>query len=366
MELVMASPYCCVCFAIPSRLLRKIAERSDEEDSRILRSTVDSAALLRSRRTAQAKRKEAQPATEEPSEVLSYKRSIFDAENGMELPGRVVREEGGAPVGDDAADHAYDNTGITLDFFSQVFSRNSIDDRGARVESAVHFGERFGNAMWIGDRMVYGDGNQQVRGFTESIEIIAHKLTHGVLQHLVSGGLGAVRIPVKDREFKGQTHALKGQSGALNESFADIFGSLVKQWHLKQDTERADWLMGDDLLAPEFGKSIRSLKDPGNRNLTWFEDDQFKSMDQYFEGAQVHDSSGIPNRAFYLAANEIGGFAWDQAGLIWYDAFSRLKPRAKFADAAKATLNVAKKKFGGSSKEFKAVRAAWREVKVID
>lgn len=362
----MGLPYRCIWFAIPSKMLRKLAEKTDDEGRRVLKANMDSASRLRTQRAASSKQKKERPPKSAPSEVASYKRSVFDVANGTDLPGRVLREEGQTPVGDLAADHAYDNAGLALNFYFQVFSRDSIDDRGALVESAVHYGQNFGNALWTGERMVFGDGNQMVSGFTESIDLIAHELTHGIIQHLVPGGLGAVRIPVKEREVEGQTHALKGQSGSLNESFSDVMGCLVKQWHLKQHVDEADWLIGDDVLASKFGKAVRSLKDPGNRNLTWPEDDQFKNMDQYFEGADVHDGSGIPSHAFYLAAKGIGGSAWEKAGVIWYEAYASLKPRSKFSDAAKATLRVAKSKFGAKSKEFKAVAAAWREVNVID
>ncbi len=361
----MASPYRCVCFAIPSKMLRKLAERTDDEGRRILSESTASASLLRTQRAASSRQKKELPARGAPSEVARYRRAIFDVGNGTDLPGKTLREEGQRAVGDVAADHAYDNAGVVLDFYFQIFSRDSIDDRGAMVESAVHYGQGFGNALWTGERMVFGDGNHMVSGFTESIDLIAHELTHGVIQHLVPGGLGAVRIPVKEREVEGQTHELRGQSGSLNESFADVMASLAKQWHLKQDVRKADWLIGADVLADEVGKAVRSLKDPGNRKLTYPDDDQIKDMDHYEEGTDVHDGSGIPSHAFYLAASDIGGFAWEKAGVIWYEAFAALKPRSKFADAAKTTMRIAKKRFGDKSKEFNAVAAAWRQVHVI-
>ncbi len=364
----MTSAYRCACFALPSKLLKKIAAKAGETDRHVMHGHIESTARLRSMRSAWS-----EPAPTPPrllaaaaSKVdLPYQRAVFDAGTNTQLPGKSVRIEGGRPVRDVAVNQVYDNTGITLDFFLKVFGRNSIDNRGMRVTSAVHFGKNFSNAMWTGDQMVYGDGDHNVGGFTQALDIIAHELTHGVTQHIVPGGLGVVRVPVKDREFKEQTHALKGQSGALNESFSDVFGSMVKQWHAGQDVTQANWLLGEHMLAPEHGKAIRSLKDPGNRRLTWYEDDQFKSMDQYVDDADVHDSSGIPNRAFCLAAQKIGGYSWETAGPIWYAAFSQLKPKASFLDAARATADVASGRFGPKSKEFKAVTAAWKTVKVI-
>lgn len=357
--------YCCACFAVPSKLLRKLADKAEEADRHVLHGHIESAARIRTLRSARA----AKPVAASPVHALQatpkYRRSIFDAGGGMELPGKAVRDEGDKPVKDRAANQAYDNTGITLDFYREIFGRNSIDGHNMRVESAVHFGENFGNAMWTGEQMIYGDGDSNVSGFTAALDIIAHELTHGVTQHMIPGGLGIVRVPLKEREFREQTHALQGQSGALNESFSDVVGSMVKQWHAGQDVAQASWLLGEHMLAPQHGRAIRSLKDPGNRKLTWYEDDQFKSMDQYIDGSDVHDSSGIPNHAFYLAAQKMGGFSWEKAGPIWYEAFVKLKSKASFQDAAKATSQVASLRFGGKSKEYKAVMAAWQAVKVL-
>lgn len=361
----MKSAYGCTCFAVPSKLFKKLAEKAGEADRHALHGHIESTARIRTQRNAWATRAITAPSAHAVQSAPKYRRSIFDAGTGTELPGESVRDEGDKPVKDIAVNQAYDNTGIALDFYLKIFGRNSIDNRGMRVESAVHFGKNFGNAMWTGRQMIYGDGNQNVGGFTAALDIIAHELTHGVVQHMIPGGLGVTRVAVKDREFKAQTHALKGQSGALNESFSDIFGSMVKQWHAGQDVTQANWLLGEHMLAPQHGLAIRSLKDPGNRKMTWYEDEQFKSMDQYVDGADVHDSSGIPNHAFYLAAQKIGGFSWEKAGPIWYEAFAKLKPKASFLDAARATSQVASLHFGIKSKEYKAVASAWQAVKVI-
>lgn len=363
----MTSAYRCACFAIPSKLLKKLVAKGEEADRPVMHGHIESTARLRSLRSAWAAPAAVPQLLTAPvhSGASPYQRDVFDAGTNMQLPGKSARTEGGRPVRDAAVNQVYDNTGITLDFFLKVFGRNSIDGRGMRVSSAVHFGKNFSNAMWTGEQMVYGDGDANVGGFTQALDIIAHELSHGVTQYIVPGGLGVVRVPLKDREFKEQTHALTGQSGALNESFSDIFGSMVKQWHAGEDVTQANWLLGEHMLAPEHGRAIRSLADPGNRKLTWYEDDQFKSMDQYVEGADVHDSSGIPNHAFYLAARTMGGFSWETAGPIWYAAFSSLSRKSGFEDAAQATLQAAVARHGMKSKEYRAVQAAWRAVKVL-
>lgn len=363
----MGMSYRCACFAIPFKLL-KYAASSGDEGSQNTEDSADESSRLRAQRTAIAMQKKVLPPKAAASGIARYRRRIFDVGNGKDLPGKLIRKEGDQPVGDVAADSAYDNAGIALDFYFQVFKRDSVDDRGAIVRSAVHYDTGFGNALWTGKMIVYGDGSTKngVKRLTESVEFVAHELSHAVIQYLVPGGLGAVKIPAADRKHEGLTHELRGQGGSLNESFADVMASLVKQWRLEQNVSKADWLIGADVLDDDKGKAVRSLADPGNRQITYPGDDQVKNMDRYDEGMQVHDGSGIPNHAFYLAARAIGGFAWEKTGLIWYDAFGTLKPSAKFADAAKATLRVAKKRFGDKSKEFKAVAAAWRKVNVIN
>ncbi|OOG43870.1 M4 family metallopeptidase [Polaromonas sp. A23] len=364
----MKPAYNCFCFAVPSKLFRKLAEKAGEDEGKRLNSHIEHSTRLRTQRHVCSKQGVVPRTVQSPQSFMpaqAYRRSIFNAGTDTDLPGKPVRHEGDKPIRDRAVNRVYDNTGIALNFYHQVFGRESLDDRSMRVESAVHFGKNFANAMWTGEQMVYGDGDENVGGFTEALDIIAHELTHGVIQHMIPGGLGVVKLARKDREFEEQTHALQGQAGALNESFADVMGSMVKQWHARQTVTQANWLLGENMLAPQHGLAIRSLKDPGNRKLTWYDDDQIKTMEQYLDGADVHDSSGIPNHAFYLAAKKMGGFSWEKAGLIWYGAFAKLKPRASFLDAARATCAAAESRFGSKSKEYLAVHSAWQAVKVI-
>ncbi|HVZ45968.1 MAG TPA: M4 family metallopeptidase [Ramlibacter sp.] len=291
-------------------------------------------------------------------------RVVYDLGGSEELPGRKVRGERDGPIDDAAANDAFENTGIALDFLREVFARNSIDGRGAAIVSAVHYSFEFRNAFWNGERMIYGDGDESIGNFAANLDIVAHELCHGVSQYLIPGGLGVERVPVAEREFKEQRFRLEGQGGALNESFCDVMASLVKQWHAGQDVREADWLIGRRVLGRGVGRAVRSLRSPGNERVTWEGDQQMRSMDQYFEGCEVHDASGIPNRAFYRAALKIGGRAWLKAGPIWFEAYDGLDRRAQFADFARATIGVARRRYGEGSVEHEAVVSAWRTVKV--
>ncbi len=275
------------------------------------------------------------------------RRTIYDAGHGRRLPGKLVRGEGDAPLGDASGNAAYDGSGDTFDFYSQILKRNSIDARGMRLDSTVHYGDRFNNAFWNGRQMVYGDGDGKLfTGFANAIDVVAHELTHGVTQYVVPGG----------------GLAYEGQSGALNESVSDVFGILVKQWKLKQDVKASSWLIGEGILGAEYGKALRSMKEPGS---AWIEDDQPGDMSGYVEDGDVHTNSGIPNHAFFLAATELGGFAWERAGKIWYRALKMLNADATFEEAAQATIEAATATFGAGSTEQAAVQKAWKTVKVV-
>ena len=159
------------------------------------------------------------------------RRAVYDAGRGTKLPGRLVRREGDPDSSDVAVDEAYDGAGATYDLYFQVYGRNSIDGRGMEIDSSVHYGVRYDNAFWDGAQMVYGDGDGELfERFTIAVDVIGHELTHGVT----------------DAEAALEYH---DQPGALNESFSDVFGSLVKQRERRQTAAEADWIIGEGLFT---------------------------------------------------------------------------------------------------------------------
>lgn len=351
----MKARYGCVCFAVPRKLLTQLADdEDDEEHSTLLKSHVDHSAKLRARRAVQSQqRPEAKPG----KKLLA--RQVFDAGGRTFLPGKLLRDEDDPPTGDREANQAYENVGIAMQFFKQVLGRDSVDGKGLRVDASVHYGFRFTNAMWTGEQMIVGDGDgRHIKGLAHSLGIIAHEFVHGVSQHIVRGGLGVV-------EVTGQPPTLKGEAGALNESFSDVFASMIKQWHAGQDVSQADWLLGEDILAPGSGKAIRSLEDPGNYRLTWRNDDQIKDYRRYKSTDDAHKASGIPNHAFYLAATRLGGKSWETLARIWLKGFDRLRVRGTFLDAAHYTMDVAAALHGKGSEPHLAVKSAWKRVHVL-
>jgi Zn-dependent metalloprotease len=252
-----------------------------------------------------------------------------------------------------AVNEAFDGLTDTWNFFWNVYGRNSIDDEGMALDATVHFGNRYNNAFWNSQQMVFGDGDGRLfNRFTIALDIIGHELGHGVTED--EAGL-----------------AYLFQPGALNESMSDVFGSLVKQSRGNQTADAADWLIGEGLLAAGVqGVALRSMKAPGTAydDPVLGKDPQPAHMDDfvrtYEDNGGVHINSGIPNRAFYLAATRLGGYAWEKAGRIWYETLrdSRLRANSGFRRFAALTVANAGRLYGVPSVEQTTVAGAWHDV----
>lgn len=337
---------------VPPYVLDKIAQNGTPAQRAAALRTKSVDTTFRALRMASLAAKAAQP--QQPAVGAPVKRrSIYTASNSQNLPGTLVRAEGQPPTEDLATDEAYDGLGATFDFFAAVYDRNSIDDSGMALDATVHFGNDYNNAFWNSVQMVFGDGDGQLfNRFTIALDVIGHELSHGVT------------------EDEAQLQYFN-QSGALNESMSDVFGSLIKQYALKQTADQADWLIGAGLLAQGIqGVALRSMKDPGTAfdDPLLGKDPQPKHMNQYVhtfeDNGGVHINSGIPNHAFYQVATRIGGYAWEKAGRIWYDALRdpRVRPNTTFRGFARVTRGVALKEYGAGSDEYGAVVSGWATV----
>jgi Zn-dependent metalloprotease len=335
--------------------LRRLARQDAPQFSAAARAAKEALSHVPSFQSARTAPRTAVPPGLRDAQPGPPNRSIYDAAGSETLPGKLVRKEGDPKSGDVAADEAYDGLGHTHRLFADIFGRNSIDGAGLPLDASVHFGKLYDNAFWDGRQMVFGDGDGQVfERFTRSLSVIGHELTHGVTQF--SAGL-----------------AYRNQAGAVNESMSDVFGALVEQYVKKQSVTEASWLIGEGLFTAQVqGSALRSMKAPG----TAYDDDvlgkdpQPDSMDSYVrtsaDNGGVHINSGIPNRAFYLTAESLGGNAWDAPGRIWYEALTggSLPATATFSVFARATAAAAVELFGSGSTEHDAVRKAWETVKV--
>jgi Zn-dependent metalloprotease len=339
-----------VCGVIPPHMLARVASHETVEANGNARATLDH---MRELAAGDVRTLLDGPSDSASEETSDDRQRVYDAGHRYRLPGRLVLP-GADFRGDDVhVTEAWDGSGATDLFYERVFRRRSIDGLGMRLDSTVHYGTRFGNAMWNGRQMVYGDGDGVVfNRFTASVDVIAHELTHGVTQHTAALGYS-------------------GQTGALNEHISDVFGIMVKQYLLGQSAYQSDWLIGAGLFGPAVrgGSAVRSLAAPGSAydDPILGTDPQPSHMDGYVrttaDNGGVHINSGILNYAFYLAAMAIGGKTWEGPGRIWYAALTnRLTPEADFAGFARATVDIAGELFGHGGRIQRVVAGAWAKV----
>ena len=340
------------CTFVPPYLLQRVAMRAGTRHASASGSqTLQVDDRLRSRRESPPGHMAAPPLPGTKTRV------VHTAHNTESLPGEVVRSDGDPAVGDLAVDEAFDSSGQVLDMFDSQFGRQSIDGRGGTVSITVHYGRDYDNAFWDGTQLVFGDGDAQIfERFTKPMDVMAHEFTHGVTQFTV--GL-----------------AYQDQPGALNESISDVFASMAKQRVLGQTAAEADWLIAAGLFMPGIkAKALRSMREPG----TAYDDPQIGrdlqvgSMADYVQtdadSGGVHINSGIPNRAFALAALAIGGYSWEKAGQVWYDTMvnGQLSARASFESFAEATVASARRLFPNEESVAEKIQAAWLEVGLFD
>ena len=349
------------CSIIPPYLLEALAASGDPLLEECAQRTLAQDASLREHRAAPTAAPGAERLGDRPDDrpdemgaAGGARRAVHDACRLTRLPGVLVRPEGGPPTGDAAADEAYGGLGSTFALWAEEYGRDSLDGKGLPLVATVHYGRDYDNAFWDGDQMVFGDGDGVIFArFTKSLEVIGHELAHGVTQY--TSGL-----------------VYRGQPGALNEHVSDVFGVLVVQRERGQACDEADWLIGADLLLPGVsGTALRSMREPGTAydDPRLGRDPQPAHMDDFVvtsaDFGGVHINSGVPNRAFVLAATAIGGYAWERAGWIWLDAITGdIAADCDFATFAALTEGAAERRFGTGSVEHAAVRAAWRTVGV--
>ncbi len=246
------------------------------------------------------------------------RRFVYNSQNTGKQKLKLARKEDDKDSADKDVNIVFNNSGIVRDYFKNQLGWNSIDGTGIDIILNVHYMIKYNNAFWDGEQMTFGDGDGvNFSGFAAALDVTGHELAHGVIQY--TAGL-----------------AYKGQSGAINEHFADVFGIAIDQWHNKQTAETADWTMGKGCMTGKFkGKAIRSMKSPGDTSVVIMA--QPDHMSKIFKGTSdnggVHINSGILNKAFYLVSMNIGT---QEAALLWFEALKLLKPTSKFKDLYKA------------------------------
>jgi Zn-dependent metalloprotease len=340
----------CINCITPPHILKKLLENSDARIRDAALRTLLATSRMRGERSIAG-------LVASAAAVSAHgRRTISDCANATSLPGATMgRTEDGPASTDDSVNRAFVGLGQTREFYKETFDRDSLDGHGMRLSGYVHYGSGYNNAFWDGREMIFGDGDGVLfTDFTKSLDVIAHELTHAVTEF--TAGL--------------EYH---NQSGALNESISDVFGSLVKQWSAKQTADQADWLIGAEVFTPNIGgDALRSMKEPGKayNNPTLGRDPQPDHMSKYAimpdtddgDNGGVHINSGIPNKAFYLTSVGIGGHAWEAPGHIWYASVQASSATTNFQEFADTTYLKAGQLYGSQGAEQQAVLSAWKEV----
>ncbi len=246
---------------------------------------------------------------------------------------------------------AHFNADVSYEYFRTTFGRNSINGQGGTVYSIINVtddkNEQMDNAFWNGIAMFYGNGKNAFSPFAGALDVGGHEMSHGVIQN------------TSNLEYV-------SQSGALNESFADVFGAMI---------EREDWQLAEDIVNTQFFPSgaMRDMSNPNNggsgpNDFTWQPKDmsEFQVLDPTPEqdNGGVHINSGIPNRAYYLFATEVGVV---KAERVWYRALTQYLTRtSQFIDMRLAVIQATQDLHGANSAEVNAARVAFDAVGITD
>jgi len=253
---------------------------------------------------------------------------------------------------DNAARDAHWSAEKAYDYFSSTHTYNSFDDADAEINCRVHYGVDYNNAFWNGIELTFGDGDGISYNPLTSIDIVGHELTHGVVQHTA------------DLEYL-------NESGALNESFADIFGCAIRFY---ADSANANYLMGD--LVSVGSGAFRSLENPNLYNHP----DCYNGTNWYtgtLDNGGVHINSGVQNHWFYLLVNggtgvndlgnsyNVTGIGMDKASKIAFRNLSTyLTMYSTYTNARTGAIQAAIDLYGACSNEVIQTTNAWRAVGV--
>ena len=249
----------------------------------------------------------------------------------------------GTTWADKKAVSAHYNAGVAYDYYHDTHGRNSINGKGGTIYSIINVADENGqgmdNAFWNGQAMFYGNGKSAFKPLAGALDVAGHEISHGVIQN------------TPNLEYQ-------GESGALNESFADIFGAMI---------DRDDWKMGEDVVFTSVFPTgaLRDLSNPHNGgNALGDSGYQPAHVNEQYQGNQdnggVHINSGITNKAYYLYATAIGK---DKAEKVYYKALTDyLTKHSNFKDLRVAVLNAATDLFGAGSNEVAQVGPAFDQV----
>lgn len=248
---------------------------------------------------------------------------------------------------DEVATDAHWGAEKTYDYYDSVLNRKSFDNNDAKIISYVHYSSNYSNAFWNGSYMTYGDGNGSTWLPLTSIDVCGHEISHAVTTY--TAGL-----------------VYSYESGALNESFSDIFGNAIERW---ARPNKFDWKMGEDFTTN--GNGIRDMSNPIPYN-----NPKYYKGNKWYAGAGdnggVHTNSGVQNYWFYLIVDGVAGTnekgdvfdidslgVYDASHITYRNLSVYLTKNSQYTDARAYSILAATDLFGNCSKQVIAVTNAW-------
>ena len=280
---------------------------------------------------------------------------VFDAGNTLASPQIAITDADGFFEGDSAAVEVYWASQHTYDYFLNVHGRNSLDGNGMALYSWVHYGIDYNNAFWNGSWMTYGDGDNQRLSTPTSPDVVGHEIMHGIT------------------DFSADL-VYQYESGALNESFSDIFGEVIEAYIRGTN----DWIIGADFTVEEGKNGLRNMSNPNDPNMLNEQPDTYFGNNWYNSGSGgVHTNSGVQNYWFYLLAEggngtndfgyayEVEGIGMSKAAAIAYRNLTvYLTAESQYFDARTGSIQAATDLYGATSIETEQTKAAWAAVGV--
>ncbi|WP_323788896.1 M4 family metallopeptidase [Psychroserpens sp.] len=274
----------------------------------------------------------------------------FNATNGVQNATDIISSTANFNNINNAAVQVHWGTEKAYDYFFQEHNRNSFDDNAALIKSYITPQTINANAYWTGDVLHYSAGNTQNIGPLTSLDIVGHEFSHAVVDHTAD-------------------LIYSNQSGAINESYADIFGEMVEHHALGSN----DWLCGADV----FNSGLRSMSNP----KTKLHPDTY--LGEYWQTTSndnfgVHSNSGVHNKWFYLLAvggtgtndnglsYSVNGIGIQKAAEIAYRNLTLyLTPTSNYNYTVETSIYAAIQLFGPNSPEHIATAQAWQAVGLL-
>lgn len=289
------------------------------------------------------------------SHINGVVQQVFNAGNTLSEPQVSFSDSDGFFEADPTAVDVHFATQKTYEYFLDSHNRNSLDGNGAALYSWVHYGNGYNNAAWTGSWMVFGDGDDERYSTLTAPDVVAHEMMHGITQF--ANGLVYLQ-----------------ESGALNESFSDIFGEVVEA-HIRGNN---DWILGAEFTVEDGKNGIRNMSNPNDANMLTRQPDTYLGNFWYTglgDNGGVHYNSGVQNYWFYLLSEggngtndngthyDIAGIGMTKAAAITYrNLTTYLTAASQYADAREGAIQSAIDLYGVDSEEALQTAAAWAAV----